>query len=68
MRGFCLLLLKALYGLKQSPRAWYQKPRDTLVRWGWLISAYDPYVFINDTTGLILEVHVDDISVMGKNL
>ncbi|OQE71140.1 hypothetical protein PENNAL_c0111G02651, partial [Penicillium nalgiovense] len=67
-RGCCLLLLKALYGLKQSPRAWYQKLRDTLVRWGWRISAYDPCVFINDGTGLILEVHVDDINVMGRSL
>lgn len=32
------------------------------------MSAYDPCVFINDSTGLILEVHVDDINVMGKNL
>jgi hypothetical protein len=67
-RGCCLLLLKALYGLKQSPRAWYQKLRDTLVRWGWRMSAYDPCVFINDGKGLILEVHVDDINVMGRSL
>jgi hypothetical protein len=67
-RGFCLLLIKALYGLKQSPRAWYQKLRDTLISWGWRISAYDPCVFINDSTGLILEVHVDDINVMGKDI
>jgi hypothetical protein len=67
-RGFCLLLIKALYGLKQSPRAWYQKLRDTLLSWGWRMSAYDPCVFINDSTGLILEVHVDDINVMGKNI
>ena len=67
-RGFCLLLIKALYGLKQSPRAWYQKLRDTLISWGWRMSAYDPCVFINDSTGLILEVHVDDINVMGKDI
>ena len=30
------------------------------------MSAYDPCIFINDSTGLILEVHVDDIDVMGK--
>ncbi|KAI3129614.1 hypothetical protein CBS147330_5244 [Penicillium roqueforti] len=67
-RGHCLLLIKALYGLKQSPRAWYQKLRDTLVGWGWRMSAYDPCVFINDRTRLILEVHVDDINVMGRGL
>jgi len=66
--GFCLMLIKALYGLKQSPRAWYQKLRKTLVNWGWRMSAYDPCVFINNGTGLILEVHVDDINVMGKDI
>jgi hypothetical protein len=66
--GYCLLLIKALYGLKQSPRAWYQKLRDTLISWGWRMSAYDPCVFINDKFGLILEVHVDDINVMGRSL
>lgn len=67
-RGFCLMVIRALYGLKQSPRAWYQKLRDTLISWSWRVSAYDPCVFINDSTGLILEVHVDDINVMGKHL
>jgi hypothetical protein len=66
--GLCLMVIRALYGLKQSPRAWYQKLRSTLISWGWRMSAYDPCVFINDNTGLILEVHVDDINVMGKNL
>jgi hypothetical protein len=32
------------------------------------MSAYDPCVFINDSTGLILKVHVDDINVMGKDI
>jgi hypothetical protein len=66
--GFYLIVIRALYGLKQSPRTWYQKLRNTLISWGWRISAYDLCVFINDGTGLILEVHVDDINVIGKNL
>ena len=66
--GYCLMVVRALYGLRQSPRAWYQKLRNTLINWGWRVSAYDPCVFINDNTGLILEVHVDDINVMGKDL
>lgn len=66
--GFCLMVVRALYGLKQSPRAWYQKLRQTLIGWGWRVSAYDPCVFINDGNGLFLEVHVDDINVMGKDL
>jgi hypothetical protein len=32
--GFCLIVVRALYGLKQSPRAWYQKFRQTLIGWG----------------------------------
>jgi hypothetical protein len=66
--GFCLMVVRALYGLKQSPRAWYQKLRDTLISWNWRMSSFDPCVFINDTSGLILEVHVDDKNVMGKEL
>lgn len=66
--GHCLLLIRALYGLKQSPRAWYHKLRDTLITWGWRLSAYDPCVFIADKTGLILEVHVDDVNIMGLNV
>lgn len=62
------MLIKALYGLKQSPRAWYQKFRNTLMSCGWRMSAYDPCVFINDSTGLILEVHINDINIMGKDI
>lgn len=32
------------------------------------MSAYDPYAFINDMFGLTLEVHADDINVMGRSL
>ncbi|OAQ61354.1 retrovirus-related pol polyprotein [Purpureocillium lilacinum] len=32
------------------------------------MSAYDPCVFTNDSNGLILEVHVDDINVMGRDI
>ena len=36
--------------------------------WEWRTSAYDPCVFINDNTGLILQLHVDDMTVFGSNL
>jgi hypothetical protein len=36
--------------------------------WEWRISVYDPCVFINDNTRLILQLHVDDITVFGSNL
>jgi hypothetical protein len=67
-RGMCFLVLRAIYGLKQSPREWYQKFKDTMQGWGWRISAYDPCVFIDDNTGLILQLHVDDMTVFGSNL
>jgi hypothetical protein len=67
-RGMCFLVLRAIYGLKQSPREWYQKFKSTMQSWEWRISAYDPCVFINDNTRLILQLHVDDITVFGSNL
>jgi len=67
-RGMCFLVLRAIYGLKQSPREWYQKFRETMQRWEWRISAYDPCVFIDDNTGLILQLHVDDMTIFGSNL
>jgi hypothetical protein len=66
--GSVLLVLRAIYGLKQSPRAWYQKFRTTLEGWGWRVNAHDPCVFINDTTGLILNLHVDDMVTFGNDL
>ena len=67
-KGFILLTFRALYGLKVSARAWYNKFRATLIKWGWRMSAYDPCVFIHDEKFKILEVHVDDINVMGSDL
>lgn len=53
-KGCVLELLKALYGLNQSPRAWYEKFANTIQRWGWRPSAYNPCVFIYDKDDLIL--------------
>jgi hypothetical protein len=64
----CFLVLRAIYGLKQSPRAWYQKFRDAIQTWGWRTSAYDPCVFIQDDVRLILQLHVDDMTIFGSNL
>jgi hypothetical protein len=66
-RGMCFLVLRAIYGLKQSPREWYQEFKNTIQSWEWRVSAYDPCVFINDSNGLILQLHVDDITIFGSN-
>lgn len=39
-----------------------------MIDWGWRMSAYDLCVFISDSIGVILAVHVDGINVMGKDL
>ena len=35
--------------------------------WAWRTSVYDPWVFIHDQTGLIIQVHVDDMAIFGSN-
>jgi len=35
---------------------------------GWRISAYNPYIFINNNKDLILLLHVNDILVFGRQL
>lgn len=32
------------------------------------MSAYDPCVYINDSTGIVLQLHVDNITIFGKHL
>jgi hypothetical protein len=67
-RGTCFLVLRAIYGLKQSPRQWYQTFKVTMESWKWRVSAYDPCVFVNDNSGLILQLHVDDMLIFGSDL
>ena len=65
--GQVLLVLRALYRLKQSSCAWYRTFKETMESWGWRISAYDPCVFIYDEDSIILQLHVDDMIILGKN-
>lgn len=62
-------LNKALYGLKQAPRAWFEKFRDTLLKWGFVNSKCDTSLFIMNTNEQILFVliYVDDLIVTGNN-
>ena len=66
LRGKVMRVRRSLYGLKQSPRTWWSKFTATLVNWGWRVCDFDPCVFINNTTGLILCLWVDDILIFGK--
>ena len=62
-------LNKALYGLKYAPRAWYDKLKTSLLKWGFQSSRSDSSLFFQHTAShtLILLIHVDDIIVIGSS-
>ncbi|GJT75369.1 retrovirus-related pol polyprotein from transposon TNT 1-94 [Tanacetum coccineum] len=62
-------LKKGLYGLKQSPRAWFGKFSNALIKFGLQRSAYDHSVFYrsSDVGCILLVVYVDDIVVTGND-
>lgn len=64
--GWVVLLLKALYGLKQASREWYKRLTDFLLENGWVISEYDPCIFVHPIKRLIMIVYVDDILIAGE--
>ncbi|CAJ2678716.1 unnamed protein product [Trifolium pratense] len=58
------LLKKSLYGLKQSPRQWYRRFDDFLLKTGFVRSNYDSCVYMmkrNEKVILYLLLYVDDI-------
>nr|KAJ0196282.1 hypothetical protein LSAT_V11C700351460 [Lactuca sativa] len=59
---------RALYGLKQSPRAWFQRLHDFLLRLGFFNIQSDSSLFIRHTkeATTVLLVYVDDIIVTGS--
>lgn len=64
------LLRKSLYGLKQSPRQWYKKFDDFLLRVGFLSSSYDSCVYIlrrEEGCVLFLLLYVDDILIASSS-
>jgi hypothetical protein len=68
-KKYCLKLKKAIYGLKQAPLAWYNRLTTWLHSVGFTVSVCDPCVFFrSDPSPLWLFVHVDDITVFGKNI
>ncbi|MBW0463242.1 hypothetical protein O181_002957 [Austropuccinia psidii MF-1] len=66
---YCLKLKKAIYGLKQAPLAWYERLKTWLVKIGFYPCASDPCVFHRaDQSPTWLYVHVDDISIFGRDV
>ena len=70
-RGKVCRLKKSLYGLKQSPRAWFDRFSQAMIRYGFKQSQGDHTLFIkrssrNKLTALI--VYVDDIVLTGDDL
>ena len=61
-------LNKALYGLKQSSRQWYNHLANNLKKEGFYPIFVDQAVFKNDTLGIIILYHVDDLLVFGPNI
>ena len=64
------LLKKSLYGLKQSPRMWYLKFDEFLIRYGFIRNKYDSCVYIlkkGEVCVLYLLLYVDDILIASAN-
>lgn len=61
-------LVKAPYGLKQVPRVWFDRLRDTLLRWGFQSSKSDVSLFTlrTKTLQVYVLIYVDDILVTGN--
>ena len=63
--GKVLRLCRSLYGLKQSPRAWYDRFRNTILKRGYIKSNVDHTLFFKHAISKvpILKVYVDDIVI-----
>jgi hypothetical protein len=61
-------LQKGLYGLKQSARLWNLRFRQHLMSLGFKQSVCDSCVYINEQTGIILAIWVDDLIVIGNDI
>lgn len=62
------LLKKSLYGLKQSPRQWYKKFDEFVLKIGFKRSAYDSCVYVRRSKALVyLLLYVDDMLIASKD-
>lgn len=58
------LLRKSLYGLKQSPRQWYRRFDDFMLKGGFLMSSFDNCVYYSELSNhsyIYLLIYVDDM-------
>ena len=62
-------LHKTIYGLKQSPRAWFAKFSEVVLKFGLQRCHFDHSVFSHtfDRGKILLIVYVDDIIITGDN-
>ncbi|CAM8926018.1 unnamed protein product [Rhodiola kirilowii] len=62
-------LKKALYGLKQSPRAWFDRFRFVLKKYGYKQCDADHSLFLKKSGEKLttLIIHVDDMIVTGND-
>lgn len=63
------ILKKSIYGLKHSPRVWFDKFSNLLLRVGFTRTVSDHSVFVkhNSLGCIILMVYVDDIIISGSD-
>lgn len=65
--GKVLKALRSLYGLKQAAHDWHELIKAELIKWGFKQSRAEPCIFVNNTTGIILLVYVDDIAAAARS-
>jgi hypothetical protein len=59
-------LLKALYGLRKSPKLWFNELVSFLKGLGFHHCPDEPCILINNETGIILFLYVDDLLVLAR--
>ena len=63
------LLKKSLYGLRQSPRQWYKRFDEFMLRIKFIRCSYDSYVYLkmkNDQVSAYLLLYVDDMLIASR--